>query len=90
MLLRIETVAVGQVVSAEQAGLATTEQLTEATQDLATSDDIQMLADLIGKPVNEVTEEDLALADGIYRRLKMNKQWRMLKRYGMMLREMAN
>ena len=59
-----QTVAVGQVVSAEQAGLATTEQLTEATQDLATSDDIQMLADLIGKPVNEVTEEDLALADG--------------------------
>ena len=57
-----QTVAVGQVVSAEQAGLATTEQLTEATQDLATSDDIQMLADLIGKPVNLLTQEDYILA----------------------------
>ena len=57
-----QAVAVGQVVSAEQAGLATTEQLTEATQDLATSDDIQMLADLIGKPVNLLTQEDYILA----------------------------
>ena len=59
-----QTVAIGQVVSAEQAGLATSDQLTEATQDLATSDDIQMLADLIGKPVNEVTQEDYTLAEG--------------------------
>jgi hypothetical protein len=57
-----QTVAIGQVVSAEQAGLATSDQLTEATQDLATSDDIQMLADLIGKPVNLLTQEDYILA----------------------------
>jgi hypothetical protein len=59
-----QAVAIGQVVSAEQAGLATTEQLIAATQDLATSADIQMLADLIGKPVNEVTQEDIDLATG--------------------------
>ena len=44
--------------------VVTTEQLTAATQDLATSADIQMLADLIGKPVNEVTQEDIDLATG--------------------------
>jgi hypothetical protein len=46
------------------ADVATGTDITEATKGLATSDDIQMLADLIGKPVNLLTQEDYTLAEG--------------------------
>jgi hypothetical protein len=53
-----QTVAIGQVVSAEQAGLATAEQV----EGIGVG--VQEIATLLGKPVNEVTQEDVEIANG--------------------------
>ena len=54
--IEAEAVVLGQVVSVDQSGLATAEQVSEV------GDSVDALAELIGKPSNLITQEDIDLA----------------------------